>query len=133
MTDDPVLTRFRAAAGDTCGDRLERVVIYGSRPRGDHRPDSDYDIAVFIHEPGDLWDELGVLSRITTDILMETDADISAKPAPDFVIHDASESLKRSVTSRVKRCLDRWACPHGCVRSSTSPRSVGARAGSPAA
>jgi len=81
-TDDPVLTRFRAAVREAYGDRLERIVLYGSRARGDHRPDSDYDIAVFIKDPGDLWDELGVLSRITTDILMETDADISAKPLP---------------------------------------------------
>ena len=50
------------------------------RARGDHRPDSDYDIAVFIRKPGDLWDELGTLADITTDILVDTDAEISAKP-----------------------------------------------------
>jgi hypothetical protein len=31
------------------GDRLSRVVLYGSRVRGDgRRPDPDYDIAVFL-------------------------------------------------------------------------------------
>jgi predicted nucleotidyltransferase len=30
------------------GDRLARVVLYGSRARGDAHPDSDYDVAVFI-------------------------------------------------------------------------------------
>src|ERR1700676_634348 len=62
--DDSVLKRFRAALGEAYGDRLERVVLFGSRARGDPRPDSDYDIAVFIRKPGDLWDELGTLVDI---------------------------------------------------------------------
>ena len=62
MSDDPeaaaILTRFRAALGEVYGDRLERVVLYGSRACGDHRPDSDYDIAVFIKDPGTLGEEI---------------------------------------------------------------------------
>jgi predicted nucleotidyltransferase len=44
--DDPVLTRFRAAVFDIYGNRVQRIVLYGSRARGNARPDSDYDIAV---------------------------------------------------------------------------------------
>jgi uncharacterized protein len=76
----PILTRFRAALAEVYGDRLERVVLYGSRARGDHRPDSDYDIAVFIKEPGNFYDESGRLAAITTDILEDTGAVISATP-----------------------------------------------------
>ena len=64
----------------TYGDRIDRVVLFGSRARGDARADSDYDVAVFIKDPRELWDELGSLSHITTDILYETGAVISAKP-----------------------------------------------------
>jgi hypothetical protein len=39
---DTILTGFPAALGEAYGDRLERVVLYGSRARGDYRPDSDY-------------------------------------------------------------------------------------------
>jgi uncharacterized protein len=78
--DEAVLKRFRKAVGEAYGDRLERVVLYGSRARGDHRPDSDYDIAVVIKQCGRLWDELGTLSEITTTILIDTGAVISAKP-----------------------------------------------------
>ena len=28
------------------GDKLDKVVLYGSRARGDCRPDSDYDIMI---------------------------------------------------------------------------------------
>jgi predicted nucleotidyltransferase len=77
---DPILSRFRAALDKIYGDRLERVVLYGSRACGDERPDSDYDIAVFIDDPDSLGDELHRLSCLTTDILVDTGAVISALP-----------------------------------------------------
>jgi predicted nucleotidyltransferase len=48
---DPVLKRFRAALDVLYGDRIERVVLFGSRARGDAREDSDYDVAVFFEKP----------------------------------------------------------------------------------
>jgi predicted nucleotidyltransferase len=44
-TDDPVIARFRAALDSAFGKRIERVVLYGSRARGDAGSDSDYDVA----------------------------------------------------------------------------------------
>ncbi len=79
---DPVLVRFRAALHALYGDRLERAVLFGSRARGDARPDSDYDVAVFLHGFTSLCQELGPLSDITADILMDSSAVISAKPFP---------------------------------------------------
>jgi hypothetical protein len=81
-TDDPPLVRFREALDGIYGNMIERVVLFGSRARGDARSDSDYDVAVFLKNPGELWDDLGNLSHITTIILNETGAVISAKPFP---------------------------------------------------
>lgn len=81
-TKDSILTRFRTALDETFGDRIERVLLFGSRARGDQWPDSDYDIAVFIKDPGSLSDELHRLASISTDILLDTGAVISAKPFP---------------------------------------------------
>jgi uncharacterized protein len=80
VPDDPVLIRFRQALNAAYGDRVERVVLFGSRTRGDLRPDSDFDVAVFLRQPGELWDDLGDLCHITTTILNDTGAVISAKP-----------------------------------------------------
>jgi predicted nucleotidyltransferase len=45
--DDPILKRFRAALDKVYGERIERVVLFGSGARGDKHEDSDYDIAYF--------------------------------------------------------------------------------------
>lgn len=79
---DPVLKRFRAAIEESYGDRIERVMLYCSRARGDARPDSDYDIALFLRNPASFWIEMGPLSEIETSILYDTGAVISAKPFP---------------------------------------------------
>ena len=82
LSSDPILIRFRAALAKTYGDRLGRAVLYGSRARGDFRPDSDYDIAVFIRDPGDFTEECAHLAEFSTDILFDTGAVISATPFP---------------------------------------------------
>ena len=35
--DDPILNRFRTALDALYGDRIERIVLFGSRARGDAR------------------------------------------------------------------------------------------------
>lgn len=64
LANDPILSRFRAAVGETYGRRLERVVLFGSRARGGAKPDSDYDIAVFLRDPDSFWQESGRLAEI---------------------------------------------------------------------
>lgn len=69
---DPVLIRFRAAIDRLYGGRVERVVLYGSRARGEAKPDSDYDIAVFLRDMPDRWQELDQLADLGTALLDET-------------------------------------------------------------
>ena len=49
---DPVLRSFREALSAIYGPTLDRVVLFGSRARGDAGPDADYDVAVFLTEVG---------------------------------------------------------------------------------
>jgi predicted nucleotidyltransferase len=44
---DRILQSFHRALVDLYGPTLDRVVLFGSRARGDAAPDSDYDVAVF--------------------------------------------------------------------------------------
>lgn len=77
---DPVLSRFRAALDEVYGERIERVVLFGSRARGDARPGSDYDIAVFLKGIDGFGREAGRIAEIETDILCDTGFVINALP-----------------------------------------------------
>ena len=78
---DAILTRFRTALDEIYGPRVERVVLFGSRARGDAGPDSDYDVAVFLrdYQPGTTTD-LYRLADLSTIILDETGEFIHAMP-----------------------------------------------------
>jgi uncharacterized protein len=77
---DSVLNRFRAALDEAYGKRIERVVLFGSRARGEARPDSDYDVAVFLKDLDNFGQEAGRIAEIETDILYDTGAVINAIP-----------------------------------------------------
>ena len=72
VTADPVLRRFRGALDELYGPRIERVVLYGSRARGDAHPDSDYDVAVFLEGLEDRWPEMNRLADLSTELLNAT-------------------------------------------------------------
>lgn len=80
LTDDPAIKRFRKALDEIYGDRLARVVLFGSRARGDARPDSDYDVAVFLRDMPDRFAELDRLADLGTDICNETGEFVHAMP-----------------------------------------------------
>ena len=67
--NDPILKRFREALADLYGPALDRVVLFGSRARGDAREDSDYDLAVFLNETADLWAEWDRLANLRVRFL----------------------------------------------------------------
>ena len=78
--DEPILKRFRAAFDEIYGERLGRVVLFGSRARSDAHEDSDYDVAVFLKDLTDRWPELDRLADLGTDFLEETGEFIHAMP-----------------------------------------------------
>jgi len=78
--DDPILKRFRAALDQLYGDRIERVVLYGSRARGDFHAESDYDVAVFLHDLSNRRDEVRRMVPIVVDIIDDTGAVIHPMP-----------------------------------------------------
>ena len=96
----PALQRFRAAVAKTYGERLERVILFGSRARGDAQPDSDYDVAVFLHGMNGLnarMAEVDRLAHIEAYILYDTGEVICALPYPAGFYNDESMPLMHEI------------------------------------
>src|SRR5258708_32704628 len=81
--DDPFLT----AATRTIVDRFapERIVLFGSRARGDHEPESDYDLIVVLDTPLDRGERDGPIREVLRcagrgiDVIVYTPAEFDAK------------------------------------------------------
>lgn len=61
---------FRRRAESALPGRVSKVVLYGSRARGDARADSDWDFAVFVTGPFSAEDQWA-LSDAAFDLMME--------------------------------------------------------------
>lgn len=63
---------------------VEQVILFGSRARGDHRPDSDLDLAVVLKGARrDFYDTKQLMADIAFDALMETGILVQAFPLWD--------------------------------------------------
>jgi uncharacterized protein len=80
LINGPVLVRFRQALDVVYRDRIERVVLFGSRARGDAHPESDYDVAVFLHDMEDRGTEMDRLADLSTSLIDETGEFVHAMP-----------------------------------------------------
>jgi predicted nucleotidyltransferase len=96
-TDDPIMKRFRAMLDEIYGERLERVVLYGSRARGDAREDSDHDVAVFLRDMPDRIAELYRLADLSTAILEDGGGFIHAMAYPAGSYNDPRMPLMYAI------------------------------------
>jgi len=87
-TIDPILDSFRRALTELYGIELDRVVLFGSRARGDARSDSDYDVAVFLKDIVDLRPAWNRLADLRTRILDEGGPFLEAIPFPASAYQD---------------------------------------------
>ncbi len=91
---DPVLSRFRSALDEMYGERIERVILFGSRARGDALESSDYDVAVFLKNLRDRWLEQKRLADLRVRLIDDTGAFF------DFLSFPAEAYAERSPLMR---------------------------------
>ena len=75
------LAAFAGAVRASYGERLRGLYLFGSRARGDHRPDSDADVAAVLAD-GDWaeWVERRKLNRLAYDAGFDCGLDIEPWP-----------------------------------------------------
>jgi len=83
-----ITERVCAAAKETLGEKLEKVVLFGSYARGDYDEESDIDIMVLadIH-PEDANKERGKIHDSTGDLGLEYDVVVSLHMVCSAVFH----------------------------------------------
>jgi predicted nucleotidyltransferase len=59
------------------GDQVDRILLYGSRARGDNRPDSDIDILVVLKDDFNYSEILRLSSDLAASLSLENDVVIS--------------------------------------------------------
>lgn len=69
--DLTLIREFKLRAEKALPGRIVRVMLYGSRARGDARPDSDWDVAVFVTGAPSSQDR-GILADIGHDLMLES-------------------------------------------------------------
>jgi predicted nucleotidyltransferase len=78
--EDPLLRRLRAELEQHYGDRLQAVLLYGSRARGEARPDSDWDVAVILKDYDGSRAERHRLADLAFDLMVESGKVLSLLP-----------------------------------------------------
>lgn len=63
--------------------KIEKAIVFGSRARGDNRPDSDADLALVL-ERGKDWSVLDLLAGLAFDVMMDTGILIQPVPISTF-------------------------------------------------
>jgi predicted nucleotidyltransferase len=84
---------------DTLGERLEKVILYGSQARGDARDDSDIDVLVVLKDDFKYGTMLKKTSRAVAKLSLDNDVVISRA----FVTRQQYEQSKIPFLMNVRR------------------------------
>jgi predicted nucleotidyltransferase len=80
---EPLLTDLRTALEDLYGDRLVRLVLYGSQARGDTHPESDVDVLVVLEDSVESGREIRRMRDIRTRLGLQYERPLSLLPVSE--------------------------------------------------
>lgn len=92
-----LLADLRAALADLYGDRLVRLVLYGSQARGDTHSESDVDVLVVLDGEVQPGREIRRMSTVVFELGLENEVYVSTLPVSKAEYDAASSSWLRNV------------------------------------
>ena len=95
--NDPVLRKCRIVLGDTYGERLKEVILYGSCARGSETLESDIDLLVLLEGPVNVALEIRCIWDALYPVQLESDRVISVLPADVANYRAGDYALYRNV------------------------------------
>jgi len=93
--DEAFIARIRKILEKLYGERLDGLVLHGSRARGDFDEDSDIDLLVLLEGPVDFGAELRAIVDSLYDMQLETEVAIEAFPADRTAFEQGAWPLYR--------------------------------------
>ena len=99
MNDDlaSVLQQLRAGLKAQYGDRLDRVLLYGSQARGDAGPESDVDVLVVLKGEVDPVAEIARTEYLVAELSLEHDLVLSCVFLSIEEYYDEADLFLRNV------------------------------------
>jgi predicted nucleotidyltransferase len=94
-----ILSELRARLEELYGERLDRLILYGSQARGDAEPDSDIDVLVVLRGEVNRWVEKRRISILRAEISLRHDTVISIM----FVSSEDFEHKEQPLLANVRR------------------------------
>lgn len=85
------------------GDRLAQVWLFGSRALGTHRPNSDVDLLVVLHEEGPIGSELDLLYSVAEPIRLAHGVFIDAHPTTLECLEEEDDDFHHFIRREGKR------------------------------
>lgn len=94
-----ILQKLKKELMQIYGDQISSILLYGSRARGDERPDSDIDILIVLKQEFDYSEMLRLSSDLTASLSLENDVVISRA----FVSQEQFENRQTPFLMNVRR------------------------------
>jgi len=79
----PILSELKGRLAEHYGERLAKVVLFGSQARGDAAEDSDIDVLVVLRGEVEAGAELWEISAITSELSLRSEHVISTTVIPE--------------------------------------------------
>src|SRR5882672_4726305 len=76
-----LLNKTRSALRTIYGERLDKIILYGSYARGEQTPESDIDLLIVLNDPQlDTGKEIRLINNFIYPLSIQYNIDISAHP-----------------------------------------------------
>ncbi|MFN5396654.1 MAG: nucleotidyltransferase domain-containing protein [Pseudanabaena sp.] len=93
----PILNELKQELQELYGDRLVKLILFGSHARGEANLDSDIDLLIVLKSPVSQVQEISYMSELCVKVLLDYDELVSIIPMSEDRFNAKTVSLLRNI------------------------------------